>query len=211
MEYVCQHEGCSNGAALPDEYEAAQAVAEVMECTAVKAPDGIQFFCKAHRNHALHRMRKLGLLDEPKPPEPPKLAPEAIISEPPVENGIIDYSQFTMPNQCELIVVCQKGRILGVFSDKEKAGGIRRMAESLSPEPVYCQHWQLDTPGAQIMEEPEPPADDTPFRCTKCHKPVPVDRMECEHCSKKGAPDAVQKEGRKKRKRNEPQPAKEEG
>jgi hypothetical protein len=173
MEHVCQHEGCQNGAALPEgDVEAAKAVAEVMECTVVDAPDGLQFFCKAHRNHALHRMRKLGLLDPPKPPEPPQLAPEATISDPqPITHKLVISA--------EVVVVCQKDRILGVFNTVENAKAIRQMVEALSPEPVYSQHWTLDTPGVQIMEEPEPPADDM--------------------AGEKGKPNAVQKGSKKKR------------
>jgi hypothetical protein len=151
MEYVCQHEGCSNGAALPDEYEAAQAVAEVMECTAVNAPDGIQFFCKAHRNHALHRMRKLGLLDEPKPPEPPKLAPEAQITEAPLPR--VEGAATPLPQVAasELIVVCQKGKLLGVFDGADQADGIRDMAKSLSSEEVFAIKMELNKPGSYPM------------------------------------------------------------
>jgi hypothetical protein len=117
----------------------------------------------------------------------PKLSPapnKLIVDPPPMTyKELREYKN----NEPELIIVCQKDRILGVFSDKEKAKGIRRMAESLSPEPVYCQHWKLDEPGAQIMDEPEPPCDE----------------MEAEH--------AVQgkRKGRKKGKRVQQESAKE--
>lgn len=151
-------------------------------------PDGPEFYCTDHRGSASKRAAELGQLPEQKD-KPPAMASEAFASMTseeelqkaaaealeemknggalppgsivPVDNtSIIQAPVARIEAQAEVVVVCQKGRVLGVFTDQEKAGGIRRMAESLSDEPVYCQHWVLDTPGAQAMAEPEPPVDD---------------------------------------------------
>jgi hypothetical protein len=174
MDHVCRADGCQQVYIGPEEFKELDAILKSTGVGpmgaggfAVEGPSGIaEFYCSGHAKTAYKRQRELHP-ERIKTPKVPKLSAAAEAS---IGGGEKDSHQLppgpmvkadnvSVKNN-ELIIVCQKDRILGVFSDKEKAKGIRRMAESLSPEPVYCQHWKLDEPGAQIMDEPEPPCDE---------------------------------------------------